>query len=344
MTEIALRQTGGQEVQHYTAPTSDQVVELLQRASAYDRRTFGHSEKAAWTSASQIGGWTFEEACRAIDHHKATSAEYLEPHHVTRWIQLERRKSRLQGHVATNGARIPSHAEAVEMWVTEMRKAGGSPTEDQMRQASEMVASMLDGVDSAVHLIRAIHSAARKFTSRIDWALEKIGRDDEKLWTNDMPTDIAVEYIPDELLHADFAASHADFPAQWREYDPFGTKAARRAEQRNGILLGGIHLPEIEPTPRDLPDWVVAFHADDRARDNQGLLRKHDFATREEHYADARAWRDERDRVAAWLAQDKEAWRAERLPIVRQWYLDHPDKRPDAIWYHRSGSAYDEAL
>lgn len=299
MTEIAVRAEAGQ-LARFTPPTPDQIVELLQRCAAYDKRTFGLSEKAAWASASVIGRWTYDEAAAAIDHHKATRTEYLEPSHITRWIDISRRKNRLRGTAAADGSRIPSHAEAMTMWATRMRQAGANPTAEQTAHAEEVLAELLDGVPNALMIVQAITVAARRLTSRIEWVLEKLGRDSDKAERRLMP-DVPLEYIPDRLLNVRFATAHADYPREWVRYDPFGDEAERYrdlAKGQSGVVLN-------DPTPREMPDWVV-----------------------ESLKSPPRNGTPERGKLQSWIDADLRLWEAERIKVVRRWYAEHPDQRP----------------
>lgn len=340
MTEIARRNDGGQ-LDSYTPPTPDQVVELLQLAAAYDKRTFGFAEKAAWTSAATIGRWTHQEAAQAIQHLQATSTAYLTPAHITEWIQDRRRRERITGgtHPET-GVKLPSHAEALKLWADEMRTAGANPTDDQTRQASTLLAQLLDGAPDAAMILTAAVLAAREFSARIDWKLEKIAKD----FTSDlsMPP-IPIDYIPDHRLNVGFAVRQDDFPANWREYDPSGDGAKRREDMRRHTNPG---LQSFEPTPREIPDWVSRFLQDTRERDWQGRLKEwnaKDEADGEARWAEARAHSTEKARVDEWFAADKHAWKRERLPIIRRWYETHPGKRPGPYDLDRV-RAYEESL
>lgn len=302
MTDIAIR-SGTGRLAAYTPPTPDQIVELLQLCAAYDKRTFGLSEKAAWSSASAIGHWTHGEAVAAIHHHKATRTEYLEPAHITRWIELNRRKRRLQGGTADDGTRFPSHAEAVDLWVTRMREAGANPTREQTAHVDEVLAELLDGASTAALIVQAIVQAARKLTSRIEWALESIGKDAEKGGKPRMPEGVPLEFIPDRLLNVRFAVGWSDFPAEWVRYDPFGEEAERLADLAKSVPGTVVNAP----TPRDVPDWVAEHLADASL-----------------HFASP-----ERQRVQAWFDEDRHAWKTEQIKVVRRWYAAHPDLSPN---------------
>lgn len=82
----------------------DQVVELLQVAATYDRRTIGDTDVVAWAHAAKHGRWAvhFRDgngpwvwsnhvAVEAIRHHYATSTAYLMPGHVTEYVRNWRR-------------------------------------------------------------------------------------------------------------------------------------------------------------------------------------------------------------------------------------------------------------
>lgn len=84
--------------------TKDQVVELLQVAATYDRRTIGDTDVVAWAHAANHGRWAVHVrevgsppmwsnhvAVEAIRHHYATSTAYLMPGHITDYVRNWRR-------------------------------------------------------------------------------------------------------------------------------------------------------------------------------------------------------------------------------------------------------------
>lgn len=70
--------------------TRDEVVELLQIAAAYDRRTIGQADVIAWEDAAERGRWTAQDAQEAVRRHYATSTAYLMPGHVTEALRAKR--------------------------------------------------------------------------------------------------------------------------------------------------------------------------------------------------------------------------------------------------------------
>lgn len=72
--------------------TTDDVIDLLTLAAAYDRRTVGAADVAAWTDAARRGRWTRDQALDAVKAHYATSTAWLMPGHVAELIRAERRQ------------------------------------------------------------------------------------------------------------------------------------------------------------------------------------------------------------------------------------------------------------
>ncbi|MCF8610012.1 hypothetical protein L5G28_07535 [Gordonia sp. HY285] len=70
----------------------DQTVDLLTVIAAYDRRTVGKGDIAAWHEAARRIGWTYPEALDAIHAHYAESTKWLMPGHITDRIKLARRQ------------------------------------------------------------------------------------------------------------------------------------------------------------------------------------------------------------------------------------------------------------
>jgi hypothetical protein len=70
--------------------TRDEVIELLQIAASYDRRTIGETDVTAWEDAAIRGRWTAQQAQEAIKRHYATSSAYLMPGHVTEALRALR--------------------------------------------------------------------------------------------------------------------------------------------------------------------------------------------------------------------------------------------------------------
>lgn len=67
--------------------THDEIVELLQLAGTYDRRTIGKTDISAWGDAARRGRWTVQGAQDAVREHYARSAAFLMPGHVTELVK-----------------------------------------------------------------------------------------------------------------------------------------------------------------------------------------------------------------------------------------------------------------
>lgn len=72
--------------------TRNQIIDLLTTASAYDRRTVGEGDIAAWTEAARRAGWNFDDARNAIHNHYADTPTWLMPGHITQRIRQARRQ------------------------------------------------------------------------------------------------------------------------------------------------------------------------------------------------------------------------------------------------------------
>lgn len=68
--------------------TRDQVIDLLTCAAAYDRRTIGEADVAAWTLA--IGDLPFGDAQAAIVAHYSETTDWLMPAHVRTRVKRAR--------------------------------------------------------------------------------------------------------------------------------------------------------------------------------------------------------------------------------------------------------------
>lgn len=84
--------------------TRDQVIDLLTCAAAYDRRTIGETDVAAWTLA--IGDLPFADAQAAIVAHYSETTDWLMPAHV---------RTRVKQARALNLARHPVPEPPAEM-------------------------------------------------------------------------------------------------------------------------------------------------------------------------------------------------------------------------------------
>lgn len=70
--------------------TRDEIINLLSIAAAYDKRTLGEADIAAWSDAADRGRWTYEQAADAVKAHYAESERWLMPSHVTDRIRSRR--------------------------------------------------------------------------------------------------------------------------------------------------------------------------------------------------------------------------------------------------------------
>lgn len=70
----------------------NEIIDLLTAASAYDRRTVGEGDIAAWAQAADRAAWRFAEALNAIHDHYADTPAWLMPGHVTQRIRAARRQ------------------------------------------------------------------------------------------------------------------------------------------------------------------------------------------------------------------------------------------------------------
>lgn len=71
--------------------TRTQTIDLLTVITAYDRRTIGEGDVAAWSEAALRAHWTYDEALNAVHHHFANSTKWLMPGHITEHIRTHRR-------------------------------------------------------------------------------------------------------------------------------------------------------------------------------------------------------------------------------------------------------------
>lgn len=70
----------------------NQIIDLLTAAAAYDRRTIGQGDIAAWSEAARRAGWTFDKALNALHEHYARSSQWLMPGHITEQIRVASRQ------------------------------------------------------------------------------------------------------------------------------------------------------------------------------------------------------------------------------------------------------------
>lgn len=72
--------------------TRNQIIDLLTAITAYDRRTIGEGDIAAWTEAARRAAWTYPDALDAIHAHHAHNPRWIMPGHITEHIRLQRRQ------------------------------------------------------------------------------------------------------------------------------------------------------------------------------------------------------------------------------------------------------------
>lgn len=70
--------------------TRDEIINLLSIAAAYDKRTLGEADIAAWSDAADRGRWSYDMAQDAVKAHYAERAEWLMPSHITYRIRSRR--------------------------------------------------------------------------------------------------------------------------------------------------------------------------------------------------------------------------------------------------------------
>lgn len=70
--------------------TRDELINVLSIAAAYDGRTLGESDIAAWGDAAERGRWSYQLAQDAVKAHYAESHEWIMPAHVTRRLRAHR--------------------------------------------------------------------------------------------------------------------------------------------------------------------------------------------------------------------------------------------------------------
>lgn len=117
--------------------TRDQVVEVLQVAATYDRRTIGDTDVIAWAHAAKQGrwavsvpggGWSNHAAIEGVRHHYATSTAYLMPGHITDYMRGWRRQpppvAEVEGLIP---AAPPATAEARQRALEEFARRRGLP-------------------------------------------------------------------------------------------------------------------------------------------------------------------------------------------------------------------------
>jgi hypothetical protein len=71
----------------------DEILNLLEIAQAFDKRTIGEPDVVAWTDSAKRGRWTYDEAQEVIkEYYARTTAErpWIMPSHVTNMVRANR--------------------------------------------------------------------------------------------------------------------------------------------------------------------------------------------------------------------------------------------------------------
>lgn len=102
----------------------DQIIDLLSVIAAYDRRSIGEGDIAAWSESARRAGWRFEDAVDAVHAHFADSSKWLMPGHVTERIRLARRQPAPAGEVLAL-AKPPASAERRAEFMAQLRTLVG---------------------------------------------------------------------------------------------------------------------------------------------------------------------------------------------------------------------------
>lgn len=114
---------------------SDDIINLLSIAAAYDRRTIGEADVVAWSAAADIGRWTYEEARLAIQAHYAEDTDWLMPAHITQRIRREYRQppafqNEKRGELPAGGAASEETRRAVMEQVRQFTAKRAMPRGD----------------------------------------------------------------------------------------------------------------------------------------------------------------------------------------------------------------------
>lgn len=102
--------------------TSEEIIDLLTAAAAYDRRTVGEGDVHAWHEVAGRAGWTFHAALVALHQHFATSTDWLMPGHITTLVRAERRQPARFNRRALRGGPLPAAHETREAAMQEIRR------------------------------------------------------------------------------------------------------------------------------------------------------------------------------------------------------------------------------
>lgn len=87
------------------------VIDVLTVAMAYDNRTVGEANVAAWLEAANRAGWGRDEAIEAVKAHYATTREFVMPGDVTERINAPKEAALARRTDLRLGAsEVPTHS------------------------------------------------------------------------------------------------------------------------------------------------------------------------------------------------------------------------------------------
>ncbi len=116
--------------------TRDEIINLLSVAAAYDKRTLGEADIAAWSDAAERGRWGYEQAADAVKTHYAESDQWLMPGHVTRRIKDHRSEPPRSRALpkATPERAEDEHRRRVVSWFAERFQADHGQRSQEQRE------------------------------------------------------------------------------------------------------------------------------------------------------------------------------------------------------------------
>jgi len=116
-----------------------EVAALLGKAAALDDRKVS-SEKAI-EFAKALNPMTFADATAAIEHHRATSTEWLMPAHLNKIVTGWKRERLRRAPLEIQPAELAAHPELEREWMQRRREliADGYPAADAETVATEQI-------------------------------------------------------------------------------------------------------------------------------------------------------------------------------------------------------------
>lgn len=99
--------------------TEDEVIDLLSMAAAFDSRTIGEADVAAWQAVADSCGWTSATARRALVEHHGHSTTRLVPGHITALIEAERARIRRSFNPVPPPVNLRDDPTAERAWLRE---------------------------------------------------------------------------------------------------------------------------------------------------------------------------------------------------------------------------------